>query len=90
MIFIMLGVSAGCLAAWFLARHYGLLPGLLLPGLLVAIGAITLGAPAGHAEEAMGRGILGLFVFLPLTVATALGAVIGVVQRLRASPQGPK
>ena len=89
-IIILLGVCAGGAAAWFLARHYGFWAGLLLPGLLVAFAAIALGAPVGHAEEVMGRGMLGLFVMLPLTVATALGAVIGWVQHLRARPQGPK
>lgn len=89
LIFVALGIGAGGAGAWFLARRFGLLPGLLLPGLLVGAAVVMFGAPVGHPEEVMGRGILGLFVWLPLTVATVLGAATGLIQRLRASPPLP-
>lgn len=90
MIGVALGAGTGGWGAWFLARHFGFLPGLLLPGLLLGIAVVAFGAPVGHPEEVMGRGMLGLFVWLPLMVASLLGAAIGVFRRWRARPQRPK
>ncbi|MFM7335672.1 MAG: hypothetical protein ACKO1H_14910 [Tabrizicola sp.] len=87
---VVLGVGFGGWGAWFLARRFGLWPGLLLPGALAGITLAVSGAPLGHAEEAMGRGLEVMFLWLPLTAWTALAAALGLYQRWRAGAGGPK
>lgn len=85
---VVLGIGLCGWGAWAVARHFGLWPGLLLPGALAGITLAVSGATLGHAEEAMGRGLAVMFVWLPLTVGTALAAALGLYQRWRAGAHG--
>jgi hypothetical protein len=82
---VVIGVGLLGWAGWAVARKFGLLPGLVLPGAMVGITLAVSGAPLGHAEEAMGRGLAVLFLWLPLTVVTVLAAAVGMYQRWRAA-----
>lgn len=84
-VFLGVAVGGGLLvwAAWYLASKAVIWAGLILPvGAIGAAFAIQ-SMPMGHPEEAMGRGLVALFVVLPLVAFTIVGAVVGYAQRWR-------
>lgn len=74
--------------SWYVARHFGLWPGLILPGLAVALASLRSWMPLGHAEETMGRGLEVLFLWGPLIGMSALATLIGLAVRRRARLDG--
>jgi hypothetical protein len=67
--------------SWFVARRFGVLPGLILPVLGAAIATARAWMPIGHAEEAMGRGMEVVFIWTPLIGMSALAALAGLAMR---------
>jgi hypothetical protein len=55
MVVVALGMAAGGGGAWYVARHFGVLRGLMLPVLAVGLVILRGAQPYGHSEEAMGR-----------------------------------
>jgi hypothetical protein len=82
---VLIGGGIGLLgwASWYLARRFGLWPGLILPVLATALATLRSRMPLGHAEEAMGRGIEIAFVWGPLILLTVVGALVGLAMRRR-------
>jgi hypothetical protein len=83
---LLLGGGAVLLAglAFALARRFGTVVGLILPGLALTGAMIRQSMPLGHAEEAMGRGIEMFVLWLPLVVLTLVGAGLGLWLRRKA------
>ena len=83
LLLIILGAASVGLVwgAWLLARRKGLWAGLTIPGLLGAGFALRQAMPIGHPEEAMGRGLEVMFVWLPLLGLTLGAAALGLLAR---------
>jgi hypothetical protein len=80
-VLLMAGVLAAAVVAFVLARRFGVPLGLVLPMLVVAAALWRLAMPPGHAEEAMGRGIETVLIWMPLLALTVIGAGLGFVSR---------
>jgi hypothetical protein len=85
---VLAGLLAAGGAAWVLARRYGALAGLALPALAAGLALWSTNRPVGHAEELMGRGLVELFLWLPLVVLTLAGAGLGLIARRKARRAG--
>ena len=83
LLLLILGIVGAVWAAWTLARRYGFWLGLVIPALAAAGFALRAAMPRGHPEEAMGRGLEQMFLWLPLLVMTLAAAVLGAVWRRR-------
>jgi hypothetical protein len=75
-------------ASWFLARRFGVWPGMILPALATGLAALRASMPPGHAEEAMGRGLELVFLWGPLVLLSVLAALGGLVMRQRERRRG--
>jgi len=80
---LVVGIMGAVWGAWALARRYGFWLGLVIPTLAVAGFALRAAMPLGHPEEAMGRGLEQMFLWLPLLVMTLAAAALGAVWRRR-------
>lgn len=67
--------------AWSVARRKGVWAGLVIPGLVGAGFALRQAMPIGHPEEAMGRGLEVMFLWLPLLSLTLGAAALGLLVR---------
>ncbi len=67
----------------FVARRFGVWPGVVIPVLVLGLAALRSRMPLGHPDEAMGRGIEVMFIWAPLVLLTALGSVLGLMLRRR-------
>ena len=74
--------------SWYVARRFGALAGLVLPGLTTAAAVMRAWMPLGHAEEAMGRGMEVVFLWGPLVVLSVVAALVGLAMRWRAGRGG--
>jgi Na+/melibiose symporter-like transporter len=80
-ILLVAGGLAATFGAFQFARRFGLWAGLVIPGLAAAGWVYRSSMPLGHAEEAMGRGIEMVVLWLPLVALTAIAALIGLAVR---------
>ncbi len=71
------------LVAWMLTVRFGFWAGAAVPALVAAaFWIVTEGGP-GHAEEAMGRGLEALFIWLPAFVSAVVGFGLGLIVRAK-------
>jgi hypothetical protein len=84
-LFVGVAVVGGLLVwgAWYLASKAAIWAGLILPVGAIGVALAVTNMPVGHPEEAMGRGLVAIFVVLPLVAFTMVGALLGYAQRWR-------
>jgi hypothetical protein len=89
-VLILAGMVLLAWLSWFLARRFGVLPGLILPVLGAALATARTWMPVGHPEEVMGRGMEVVFIWTPLIGLSALAALVGLVMRWSAPSRRPE
>lgn len=78
---------------WFIALRFGFWVGAVVP-VLIAVGPVLVSMAyeagmepgARHPEEAMGRGLVLLLIWLPANVSAMAGFAIGLIHRVKRRP----
>jgi uncharacterized membrane protein YedE/YeeE len=69
--------------AWFVTLRFGIWVGAVVPAIVAAAFLIARLQGTGHPEEAMGRGLEVLFIWLPAIVSALVGFGIGLIFRAK-------